>query len=247
MAHSSLRHNRKLKKLATALAISRPLAVGLLEHLWWTVYETKSIGPDGLLEGWSAEDVASSAEWDREPDLFIEELQNAGFLELTDGSFVVHHLADWAPDYVRKRWTRAGWVYDKAASVWTRPANGGQRRTTADNGRLRNEKKRNAKKPRSPPTPPGEEVWALACKHMKTDVLKTAEFRAVWEEWDGYRRGKGKKFTAPTVKRQIPRLEGFGHAGAIASLENSMTNGWQGIFEPPPTVVAAKVGARANA
>lgn len=118
MAHTSLRNHRKLRKLARLLKVPQVTAVGLLEHLWWAVAEVDSIGPDGRLDGWTAEDLASAASWAKDAVSLIEALRTSGFLDQSDdGTFRVHDWADWCPEYICKRWRDRGWV----ESGWKRP------------------------------------------------------------------------------------------------------------------------------
>jgi hypothetical protein len=74
--------------------------------------------------------------------------------------------------------------------------------------------------------------WALAQAAMKGNTLRTDAFRAAWLSWVEYRRQAGKRLAPATAERQIRKLEGFGHDGAIASIEQSIGNGWQGLFDP---------------
>lgn len=76
------------------------------------------------------------------------------------------------------------------------------------------------------------DAWDLALQVMTSDALRTAAFQAAWLEWVEYRHEQRKKLTPRTIHLQIRKLEGFGLDGAIASLEQSMTNGWTGLFEP---------------
>ena len=164
VAHHSLRDHKKLKRLIRLLRIPKPHAVGLLECLWWSVYTHTSVGPAGLLLGWTDEDVADSAGWPvNTANRFLKALLEAGFLERTDaGVLMVHDLYDWVPDYIKKRWKRQGWRRDNAG-MWlhddqTLADNGGHVQTSAtdvqtaaDNGSLGNDTrpdptKRNVKK-----------------------------------------------------------------------------------------------------
>ena len=67
---------------------------------------------------------------------------------------------------------------------------------------------------------------------MTGDTLKTDAFRAAWESWERYRRERGAKLTPTTISRQIKKLEAWGHDVAIASIEQSIGHGWQGLFAP---------------
>lgn len=74
--------------------------------------------------------------------------------------------------------------------------------------------------------------WSEAVAVMTGNTLKTDRFKAAWHEWGQYRRQARKPLTSATIKRQIRELEGFGHDDAIASIEQSIKNGWAGVFAP---------------
>ena len=67
---------------------------------------------------------------------------------------------------------------------------------------------------------------------MTGDTLRTDRFLAAWAEWVEYRREARKPLAAATVGKQIRELEAYGHDHAIASIENSIRNGWAGLFKP---------------
>jgi len=62
-------------------------------------------------------------------------------------------------------------------------------------------------------------------------VLDTDAFKAAWAEWTQYRTERKAKLTATTIKKQLAKLEKLGHDGAIAAIEQSIVNGWVGLFE----------------
>jgi len=95
---TSWRGHRKRKKLKRILGAEGVLA---LIDLWIGVAVSR---PNGVLTGWSAEDIALEADWEGEPDVFVSGLIEAGFLE-ADGIT----LHDWA-EY-------QGWVMGKEARV----------------------------------------------------------------------------------------------------------------------------------
>ena len=63
-------------------------------------------------------------------------------------------------------------------------------------------------------------------------TLDTEAFRRSWRDWCRHRREIRAPLKPTTVSRQLPKLERFGHDGAIASIERSIENGWRGLFEP---------------
>jgi hypothetical protein len=62
--------------------------------------------------------------------------------------------------------------------------------------------------------------------------LDTTEFRQAWGQWVKHRAEIGKKLRPTSTQQQLSRLKGFGHDRAIAAINHSIANGWQGIHEP---------------
>ena len=61
--------------------------------------------------------------------------------------------------------------------------------------------------------------------------IDTPEFRSLWDEWIDDRKSRKKSMTAAAARRQLSDLSGLGIAGAIASINQSIKNGWAGLFE----------------
>jgi hypothetical protein len=106
-SHTNLARHPKTRRLCRILNLSVPAAVGHLHLFWHWVLE---FAPSGILEGYSAEDIADGAYWTGDPDQFIEALIAAGFLENDGGMLVVHDWRDYAgrllADRERKRSAR---------------------------------------------------------------------------------------------------------------------------------------------
>lgn len=60
--------------------------------------------------------------------------------------------------------------------------------------------------------------------------LDVPEFRAAWEEWLAYRRKTRRTVSAIAAKQQFGKLERAGVEIAIAAIEQSISNDWQGLF-----------------
>jgi len=65
-------------------------------------------------------------------------------------------------------------------------------------------------------------------------------FRETWEAWKTHRKESGKKLTPTSVSRQLAKLKEIGEERAIAAIEHSVANGYQGIFEPSPGTKASQ-------
>lgn len=62
--------------------------------------------------------------------------------------------------------------------------------------------------------------------------LDTLAFISVWCEWKQHRQEIRKPLKPTAERQQLRTLEAMGLARAVAALRYSMTNGWQGVFEP---------------
>lgn len=62
--------------------------------------------------------------------------------------------------------------------------------------------------------------------------MKEASFRKLWNEWNEHRKAIGKPNTILAKMKQIQMLANLGRDRAIAALNHSIANNWQGIYEP---------------
>jgi hypothetical protein len=231
MAHSSLRNHNKLKDLAEFLDIPEPHAVGLLVCLWWAVYETKAIGPDGIMYGWAERHIARQAGWDGPPTIFINALFEAHLIDRAPGDeWAIHDYSDWAPEYLKKRWIRGGWDGEKPILEPCEPYcpdNGRQRQTTADCGRQRKPTQPNATEPNV--TKPKEK------KPKKEKPLLFPDDPAMQkaaDEWIAQRKKLKKPLTDLSIKALVKKQKEIGSARMIAMIEYTILEGWQGLREP---------------
>ncbi len=111
----------KTKRAARLLGVSKPTMVGHLHYLWWWAV---SYAEDGSLAGYSPEDVADVALWDRAPAEFIAALLDcgvngrAGFLERDeDGSLWIHDWEEYAGKLVERRATERDRQRNKRADI----------------------------------------------------------------------------------------------------------------------------------
>lgn len=84
--HQELVRHHKVKRLARALGVSRPEAVGHLVFLWAWAYDHL---PDGKTSDFEDEEIAEEAGWDGDPAVFRSALTACGWVD-PDG-----HLHDW--------------------------------------------------------------------------------------------------------------------------------------------------------
>lgn len=62
--------------------------------------------------------------------------------------------------------------------------------------------------------------------------LDRPDFRAAWEQWREHRRQIKKPLTALAESKALQELATKGLDRALAAINHSIANGWQGIFEP---------------
>ena len=87
-AHAGLRDHLKTKKVARLLGVPKVQVIGHLLCLWWWCQE---YAQDGDLSGFDAADIADAAEWEGDPDTFVNALLNCG---AKGGAGFLHHDAD---------------------------------------------------------------------------------------------------------------------------------------------------------
>ncbi len=62
--------------------------------------------------------------------------------------------------------------------------------------------------------------------------IDTQEFRDAWTRWQQHRREIRHPLTPTTVQQQLRDFALIGVTAAIARIEHSIKNGWQGLFDP---------------
>ena len=73
----------------------------------------------------------------------------------------------------------------------------------------------------------GKELGWIVCLPFGSDA-----FIASWKSWVTYRKEMKKKLTDSSVQAQFKEFVAWGEAKSIASIEQSIKQGWQGLFEP---------------
>ena len=102
-------------------------------------------------------------------------------------------------------------------------------------------------KEENPPAPPKEETKksrtkvlpkesGLSFAELIPSQLKTIEFEIAWDQWTRYRRETRKSLSVSTAAKQLEKLGRYPPAVAIAAIDESITNGWQGLFPDRVTI-----------
>lgn len=90
------------------------------------------------------------------------------------------------------------------------------------------------------PPCPAHSIPPEATRSPKTnpalpEVLRTDGFREAWRRWAVHRTEIRKKLTPSTTASQLKKLAKWGETVAVASIEQSIENGYTGLFEPKET------------
>lgn len=64
------------------------------------------------------------------------------------------------------------------------------------------------------------------------EELQTERFKAAWAEWAAHRRHSKTSLTPEGERRALGKLRKWGEARAVAAIENSLEQGYRGLFEP---------------
>lgn len=99
--HQQIKDHRKLLSAADELEIEPAHMLGLLVSFWlWALDNT----PSGSLEGISSRMIARAAQWDGDPDEFVNAMENAGLLdEEKPGVLTIHDWYEYAGKLIDQR------------------------------------------------------------------------------------------------------------------------------------------------
>ena len=226
-------------ELGIAPADAQPLLWGWLGLLWDTAHNS---GANPVLG--SARDVEIACRWKREPGALHRVLAEERWIDEVDpgdetqprpgsGCWAIHDYEDHRPRFL----------------------------ATRDSGRERQARYRQRQRERAeaaeggsnvPPEPPpaagsGDDAPAPAAKpkkarskerpddHPLPPSLDTPTFREAWARWHAYRReARHPAWQPSTCKNWLGTFAEWGEARAVAALEWSIKQVYQGVVEPRP-------------
>lgn len=99
-AHQSLLTHRKTLRLGRLLGMDRFCVVGRLLALWCWALDN---APDGFVEIADSDILADVMGWEGEPAALCDALVQAGFLEVAEGSYLIHDWYDYAGRLIERR------------------------------------------------------------------------------------------------------------------------------------------------
>ncbi|GHV51288.1 hypothetical protein FACS1894216_05050 [Synergistales bacterium] len=99
-SHQELGRHPKTKRLARALQISIPAAVGHLMFFWWWATD---YAQSGNLDDFTDEDIADAAMWEGDAHNFADALISARFIDRDSESTQIHDWYEYAGKAIRRR------------------------------------------------------------------------------------------------------------------------------------------------
>lgn len=120
-SHQELGSHPKTQKLARILGLSKPTVVGHLQYLWWWATD---YAQEGDLSRFDPLDIAIGAEWEGNPDLFLDALIRAGFVDRGEdgGGLAIHDWQDYAGKLIERRAKNAERMREARAGTKTERA-----------------------------------------------------------------------------------------------------------------------------
>lgn len=241
--NQTFKDHRKRKRLCAELG---PAAVLALVDLWLSVAENR---PDGNLAGMDDTDIELEANWQGQNGRLIESLRRLKFLDGETGTYRIHNWAinqPWivgfekrsehgkkaiAVRYANRQNTRSIPGVKKLATPLPSSPFPSIPNTIQSTPYPASGEPAKVEKKVKPPT--RRELHHEAVKAAVIPAsLNTPEFIEAWNRWNKQREDTKKWQTSGSVELQLKKCEEWGTARAIASLNNSIANTYQGLFEP---------------
>jgi len=226
-SHQELGSHPKTQKLARILGLSKPTVVGHLQYLWWWATD---YAQEGDLSRFDPLDIAIGAEWEGNPDLFLDALIRAGFVDRDEdgGGLSIHDWHDYAGKLIERRAKNAERM--RAARADTKPkrathVQGTQRaRATLPNTTKQNTTKQNT-------TEPNQTLGEESPKPSLRARAKTADgFERFYGE---YPRKTGRADAERAWRKLDPSPELQGEIMAAVARQQTWES-WQSGFIPHP-------------
>ena len=204
----------KFTALQLQLGLGPAFCAGILQALW---HLASTFDEDHGKLPYSAGHLESWLRTGLDPDKLIGDLVEVGWLDDREDGLYVHDWADHRPAYINDRLRKRR----KSPEV-----PGGSRRfqevpessppSSSPSVSSSPSKKKEKKAP--PPSFPAE--------------LQTEEFRVTWTLWEEHREEIRKPLTPKAIDQTLKKCAKWGQDRAIAAIEHTVANGWQGIREP---------------
>jgi hypothetical protein len=199
----------KTMDLAARLNVELPTAIGYLELLW--AYTGKH-APQGNIGKWPDGAIARACYWMGRPELFIQALQEAGFIDADSSHrLTIHDWREHAPRWVKSKLKTLNLAFVEDAP----PDKGGD--ASPDTG--------GDSKGRVVKSSEGKGREDARARALTTHGLDLKTF----ERWEAYRVEIRKPLKPSSLEASATELAKYGNDQA-AVVQQSIANGWQGLF-----------------
>lgn len=209
---ADLHTHPKIVRMASALKADRLRIVGGL-HSAWCLFDVHSV--DGFLDGYTAETLDDMIGFPG----FSRAMMAVGWLEMDGENLVMPRFDEHNGQSAKRR------AQDAARKKSVRKMSA----SDADKMKTREEKRREEVKDKDPPISPSKQKQGF-------DYPPQLNAQA-WNEWKLYRRDMKIKAYAPTPRSEgaaitkLLELSGGNQQQQQAIIQQSMANGWAGLFE----------------
>jgi len=223
MKLDALDHPKTLD-FAARLGVELPTAIGHLELLWAF---TGKKAPQGDIGKWPDGAIARACYWMGRPEVFLLALRESGFIEADDvHRLIIHDWQDHATGWVRAKLKKLGLSFVTSLEPSSEPTREPTIEPSSE-GTIERSRKPSIQAKRSEAK--GSEAKSSAREGAHCDPPPGLDIES-WDRWLDYRskiRRPLKPVSIPAAQRE---LAAFG-ADQAAVVQQSIANGWQGLFE----------------
>lgn len=204
--------------IADATGLDEGGVVGRLHRLWsWASWHTEDGDVKGVTLAWINRHVQS--------DGFAEAMIKVGWLVTTKSGVRFPRFDEWNSQSAKKRRLTAR----RMASLRSHKSDASSVTKTSPH-KSTEEKSKEEGKTIPPESPNGDGVKIDGHGMSIPESLRTGPFREMWTRWCDERRDRKQKQTRRGWETQLVKLARYGPDVASQAIEQSIANGWQGLF-----------------
>ena len=183
--HSHLPRHRKIRALVKLLGISPVDAIGHVVMIWCEAMDT---APSGDISSWGSPGIAAAAEWDGDPDKFVQALFTAGFVDRVADRLLLHNWCKYNRLEARRRGNKREPMETNSNQREPMVTNGSQSVPREDKRReeeRREEKKREELTPLSPQGGSGNQRGPMVTNGSQSAPSSEVEqkIQQIWDHW----------------------------------------------------------------
>jgi len=206
---------------AARLSVDLPTAIGHLELLWAF---TGKQAAQGNIGKWPDGAIARACYWMGRPELFIQALQESGFVDADAmHRLIIHDWHEHAPGWVRAKLKKLGLAFLSLVPT-KEPSSDGNLEAALEMTREPSTKSSEGK------SSEGKSSEANSARARDDSSPVEGLDTQAWKRWMQYRTEIRKPLKPASIPAAQRNLAAFG-CDQSAVVEQSIANGWQGLFE----------------